>query len=149
LISCRSISELLSMISQYCCFSSSSVVSAINFEKPTIAFRGVLISWLILARNADFNRSDCSAFIRADISSFSDSFSSVISHDTPITRGILFSVGTRAFDVLTTRVSPVAVTYSSWNSSLSLVFNNSRSSFLNFSASCRLGNISKSVLPRA
>jgi hypothetical protein len=31
-------------------------------EKPTIALSGVRISWLILARKADFSRSDSSAF---------------------------------------------------------------------------------------
>ena len=30
--------------------------------KPTMAFKGVRISWLILARNADLSLSDSSAF---------------------------------------------------------------------------------------
>ena len=42
------------------CVTSSSVkllVSLNKSEKPTIAFSGVRISWLILARKADFNLS--------------------------------------------------------------------------------------------
>ena len=65
------------MILIYSSRSSSSSVMASNPEKPTIAFRGVRISWLMLARNADFRWSDSSAFSFASLSSFSASFSLV------------------------------------------------------------------------
>ena len=50
------------MIFIYSFFSSGSSQVTINSEKPTIAFNGVRISWLILARNADLRRSESSAF---------------------------------------------------------------------------------------
>ena len=55
-------------------------------EKPMMAFMGVRISWLILARKASFNLPDssafsvaCSAVLLASINSFSNLFCSVIS----------------------------------------------------------------------
>ena len=60
LINCSSNVLLLSMILIYSCFSCSSSAVARMFEKPMIAFSGVRISWLILARKADFSRLDSS-----------------------------------------------------------------------------------------
>ncbi len=57
------------MIWTYSSFSSSSSVTINKSEKPTIAFNGVRISWLIFARKADFNLSDCSARLLAFSSS--------------------------------------------------------------------------------
>ena len=59
--------------------SSASSVSASRLEKPTMAFKGVRISWLILARNADLSLSDSSAFSLAWISSSSTCLRVVIS----------------------------------------------------------------------
>ena len=53
---------LLSMISRYFMRSSEESVSAITREKPSMAFRGVRISWLMLARKRDFMRLAFSAF---------------------------------------------------------------------------------------
>ena len=50
--SCNSKALLFLMMLRYSFFSSSSCASASSSEKPTIAFSGVRISWLILARNA-------------------------------------------------------------------------------------------------
>ena len=58
---------------------SSSSASASRLEKPTIAFSGVRISWLMFARNADFSLSDSSAFSFAKISSSSTCLRVVIS----------------------------------------------------------------------
>ena len=64
-------SSLLVLIKSRNCvrssFSSSVSLSAelSRLEKPTIAFNGVRISWLILARNADFIWSDSFAFSNA------------------------------------------------------------------------------------
>lgn len=74
LISCRSNSLLLLMILIYSFRSSSSSAMVSRLEKPTIAFSGVRISWLILARKADFKRSDSSALSLAFLSSISSSF---------------------------------------------------------------------------
>ena len=62
---------LLVLISSmyFCLFSSVGSLSINRFENPMIAFIGVLISWLILARNDDFNLSDSSALKRAAASS--------------------------------------------------------------------------------
>ena len=78
-INCSNNRLFSSTISAYCFLSSGSFVSCIILEKPTMALRGVRISWLILARKADFNRSDSSAFSLASISFNSVSFSSVMS----------------------------------------------------------------------
>ena len=48
-----------------------------------MALRGVRISWLILARKADFRRLDSSAFSLASLNSFSIFFRSVISTEEP------------------------------------------------------------------
>ena len=63
LISCSKMSLLTEIIRVYSALSSSlkSISLASRFEKPTMALSGVLISWLILAIKADFNRSDSSA----------------------------------------------------------------------------------------
>ena len=53
---------LLSIISMNFMRSSGESVSAIIREKPSIAFRGVRISWLMLARNRDFILLAFSAF---------------------------------------------------------------------------------------
>ena len=45
---------LLSMISRYFMRSSGESVSAMTREKPSMAFNGVRISWLMLARKRDF-----------------------------------------------------------------------------------------------
>ena len=63
--------------------SCSSSVEVSKLEKPTIAFNGVRISWLMLARNADFSRSDSKAFSLAAISAFSCLLRSVISSSEP------------------------------------------------------------------
>ena len=47
---------LLSIISMYFMRSSCDSVSHMTLEKPSIALSGVLISWLILAKNNDFMR---------------------------------------------------------------------------------------------
>ena len=75
--------EFFSIISAYWDCSSLSPDSMISFEKPTIAFKGVRISWLILARKEDFSLSASSALTLASISSFSVFLISVISHPTP------------------------------------------------------------------
>ena len=69
LISCNSRLLFCWMIPKYSSFSFSSSVKAIISEKPTIAFKGVRISWLILARNTDFIRSASSALCLASSSS--------------------------------------------------------------------------------
>ena len=61
-ISCNNKILLLEIIFTNSCFSSSSSVWQTISENPTIAFSGVRISWLILARKADFSRLDSSAF---------------------------------------------------------------------------------------
>ena len=73
LISWRSKLLLSSMICIYSCLasSSSSSVEAKIPEKPTMAFRGVRISWLIFAKKADFNLLDSSALSLASISASS------------------------------------------------------------------------------
>ena len=58
-------------------------VAVSRLENPTMAFKGVRISWLILARNADFSRSDSWAFSRARISASSCLLRSVISKREP------------------------------------------------------------------
>ena len=57
------------MMFRYSAFSTSSSVKAMISENPTIAFKGVRISWLILARNTDFMRSASSARCFASMSS--------------------------------------------------------------------------------
>ena len=71
LINWRSKSLLFSMIWMYSSFSLSSSTVASSFEKPTIAFSGVRISWLILARNTDLRRLDSSACSFVSINSCS------------------------------------------------------------------------------
>ena len=85
LINCNSRSLLLLMILIYSSLSSIFSVTANNPEKPTIAFNGVRISWLIFAKNADFKRSDSSAFSFAFLSSFSACFCFVTSSFLKIT----------------------------------------------------------------
>lgn len=64
-----SISELLTTMEEYSARSPCDKSSlCISDEKPTMALRGVRISWLILAKNADLSRSDSSAHIRASTS---------------------------------------------------------------------------------
>ena len=70
---------LSSMIVMYWCFSSWSSASSSILEKPIIALSGVRISWLMLARKADFKRSASSALSLALISICSVSFSCVMS----------------------------------------------------------------------
>ena len=53
---------LLSTISMYFMRSSAESVSAMTREKPSMALRGVRISWLMLARKSDFMRLASSAF---------------------------------------------------------------------------------------
>ena len=72
------------MIPINCCFCSSSSVVVNRFENPTIAFNGVRISWLMLARNADFRRSDSFAFSLAEIRACSCFLRSVINSNEPI-----------------------------------------------------------------
>ena len=62
LIRLRSRALLLSMISRYFMRSSEDSVSAMTRENPSIAFSGVRISWLMLARKRDFMRLAFSAF---------------------------------------------------------------------------------------
>ena len=68
----------------YSCFSCSSSVEASIPEKPTIAFSGVRISWLILARKADFRRLDSSARSSAVVSSNSIFLRLVMTCEEPI-----------------------------------------------------------------
>ena len=83
---------LFSMISAYSCFSSNTSVSARILEKPTIAFSGVRISWLILAKKADLRRLDSSALFFASSNSRSTSFRSEIIKEEPTNvRGFPFS----------------------------------------------------------
>ena len=92
LINCSSNVLLLSMILIYSCFSCSSSAVARMFEKPMIAFSGVRISWLILARKADFSRLDSSARSLAESSSSSIFFRSVMTREDPTkVSGIPFS----------------------------------------------------------
>ena len=74
---------MLSIRSTNLRFFSGSLVLLRSPEKPTMAFRGVRISWLMFARNADFMRSDSCAWERASISSCSCSFRSVITSSEP------------------------------------------------------------------
>ena len=83
LISCNNKVLLLSMMLTYSCFSSSSWVEANMPEKPTMALRGVRISWLIFARKADFRRFDSSARFLAFTSSCSIFFRSVMTSEEP------------------------------------------------------------------
>ena len=107
----------------------SSVISGSILAKPTMAFSGVRISWLMLARKAVFNWSDCSAFTLASSNSVSITLRSVISHEIPISSGSLrSSTGTSIFTVLTIRFWPVTTEYSSSKGGNSPRFNNSRSS---------------------
>ena len=69
LINCNSKLLFFWMISKYCSFSSSFSVTAIISEKPTIAFNGVRISWLIFAKKTDFILSASSARRLASINS--------------------------------------------------------------------------------
>ena len=82
-MSCSNKVLLFSMMLTYSCFSSSSSVDANIPEKPTIAFNGVRISWLILARKADFKRLDSSARSLAVVSSCSIFFRLVMTRDEP------------------------------------------------------------------
>lgn len=79
LTSCNSNWLLVSMILMNSLRSVSFSVAVSRLENPTMAFKGVRISWLILARNADFSRSDSWAFSRARISASSCLLRSVIS----------------------------------------------------------------------
>ena len=72
---------------------SNSISEPSNWEKPTIALSGVRISWLILARNADFILSDSSAFFRAFIRSNSVSLICWILRQRPFTSTEYSSVG--------------------------------------------------------
>ncbi|CCY49670.1 unknown [Bacteroides sp. CAG:189] len=65
--------QFLLMVAINCATSSSvkALVSLNKSEKPTIAFNGVRISWLILAKNADFSLSACNALSRAIVNSSS------------------------------------------------------------------------------
>ena len=74
----------------YSCFSTSSSVEAKIFENPMMAFRGVRISWLILARKADLRRLDSSARSLADNSSFCIIFLSVMTNEEPTSVSGLF-----------------------------------------------------------
>ena len=141
-ISCSNNSELTSMMSMNCCFSSSVSTSPMSLAKPTMALSGVRISWLMLARKADLRRSDSSARIRASTISSSAFFMSVMSHETPMMSGRRFSTGTSDLEVLTIRVSPVAETYSSMKVWRSPVRSSVRSSWRKCSASFGLGKIS-------
>ena len=58
------------IIPAYSSFSSGSSQVVNSSEKPTIAFKGVRISWLILARKADLSRSESSAFSFISFSSW-------------------------------------------------------------------------------
>ena len=58
-------------------------VSSSKPVMPTMAFIGVRISWLVLARNSDLTLADSSAASRASASSASASFSAVMSLETP------------------------------------------------------------------
>ena len=82
-INCNRNSLLDSIIFRYSCFSSSVSAWAIKVEKPTIAFKGVRISWLILAIKADFIRLLSSAR-RFACTSASWRLSTVISRRIPI-----------------------------------------------------------------
>jgi len=64
----------------------SSYVEPITSEKPTIAFSGVRISWLIFAKKAILSRSLSSAFLRASIKVFSISLYSWILIQMPTNR---------------------------------------------------------------
>ena len=83
LINCNNKVLLFSMMLTYSCFSSSSSVEANMPEKPTIALRGVRISWLILARKADFRRLDSSARSLAVVNSISIFFRVVMTSEEP------------------------------------------------------------------
>ena len=83
LISCNNKVLLLSIMLTYSCFSSSASVEARIPENPTMALRGVRISWLILARKADFRRLDSSARFLAETKSVSIFFRSVITNEEP------------------------------------------------------------------
>ena len=72
------------MICAYSSFSSGSSASSRMLEKPTMAFRGVRISWLILARKADFKRLLSSARSLASSNSSSIFLRWVIATDEPI-----------------------------------------------------------------
>lgn len=61
-------------------------------ENPTMALSGVRISWLMLARNADFRRFDSSARSRAVSSSCSICLRSEITSDVPTSDSGLPSV---------------------------------------------------------
>ena len=67
----------------YSRFSSSVSVDANILENPTIAFNGVRISWLMLARKADFNRLDSSAYSFASRKASSICFRVVITTEDP------------------------------------------------------------------
>ena len=69
LINCNNKLLFFWIISRYSIFSSSLSVTAIISEKPTIAFNGVRISWLILAKKTDFILSASSARRLASINS--------------------------------------------------------------------------------
>ena len=64
-----------------CC--SLSELSSKRSVIPIMAFIGVRISWLVLARNSDLNLADSSASSLAFASSSSASFSEVMSFETP------------------------------------------------------------------
>ena len=92
LMSCSSKVLLFSMMLTYSCFSSSSSVEANIPENPTMALSGVRISWLMLARNADFSLFDSSARFLAETSSVSIFFRLVITSEEPTrVSGLLFS----------------------------------------------------------
>ena len=83
-MSCNKSSLFFCITEMYCSLSSMLLVSANKLEKPTIALRGVRISWLMLAKKADFKRSASSAFSLAAMSLLSVSFSSVMSRFSPM-----------------------------------------------------------------
>ena len=72
-------SAFILIISWYCVFSSSVFALPITSANPVIAFSGVRISWLMLARKADFAISAFSAFSFATFNSLSTCFKWVIS----------------------------------------------------------------------
>ena len=101
-MSCNSKSLFFCIIERYSCCSWVSWVSTNKLENPTIALRGVRISWLILAKKADFSLSKVSALFLASINSVSIAFVSVISKFTPI-NSILFLAGSYSLTVILQR----------------------------------------------
>ena len=92
LMICSSISLLLSIMLMNFFFCSGSSVSASILENPTMELRGVLISWLMLARKADLSLSASLALSRASTSLIICSLRSVMRVNDPmIIKGLLSS----------------------------------------------------------